>query len=220
MLFLATALVTVLAVGKIREVVEEDPSFFSHPAQTQGHVVAAGMPPQIELMREIASQHGWEVTCEGTSGKMTALGFSPTFWTWMNVRDAFYQEVAIVSTSSSTSESISKSAPDCGLDIGLKNGSSGVSVTASIEKMSTTPLALGTREELAPYIEMANSCGLAAAHIAPLTPEDREMVLLNFYDEIPDDWQAVYSGQTSADDMAAWHCFGIMTHRYEKDNPV
>jgi hypothetical protein len=180
MLFLATALVTVLAVGKIREVVEEDPSFFSHPAQTQGHVVAAGMPPQ----------------------------------------DAFYQEVAIVSTSSSTSESISKSAPDCGLDIGLKNGSSGVSVTASIEKMSTTPLALGTREELAPYIEMANSCGLAAAHIAPLTPEDREMVLLNFYDEIPDDWQAVYSGQTSADDMAAWHCFGIMTHRYEKDNPV
>jgi hypothetical protein len=213
MILFVTAAVFVVVTGKVIQALKDNPSYFSFSSETMPSIAVAGMPPQTEILREIASDHYWDVTCEGKSGEMTALRLTPTRWSWLasDSWEDMFDAVGPIASSASTVPSGVTISSDCGVaktEIIPSSGSS----------LAEIPLAIGTREELAAYLQIAHACGLTEARIAPLRPEDREALLRDTFVEIPSEWLTMYGADDLPVQQGPFMCMGIMSARYEAEN--
>ena len=168
-------------------------------------ILAAGMEPQIALIREIASDESWKVTCEGQSGEMTVLRLEPRFWAKEENSGKVFESLSAVATGL---EKRSSSKGGCELNS---------TTTVDGGPTDDPPLALGTRKVLEPYLEIARSCGLADARISPLSNSDRER-LSAFVDESELGDLALFGGIGTLSRYGPARCFAIMSGRYDAEN--
>lgn len=211
LLLLVAAGIFVLATGKIAQILEEDPDYFAHPAKSDGYLSAAGMEPQIELIREIADDHGWEVVCEGTSGEMTTLALGPTWWPWRSNPQTVSEVIFVVATGGGTTRNAPED-PNCGYSGGFGEPKSWHDESRDI------PIAIAPADEVGPYLAIARACGFAQARTAPLAAEDRAFLLDNGWDAYPEDWLAVYIGADEYERGGPMMCAGTMIGRYDAEN--
>ncbi|MEM8723892.1 MAG: hypothetical protein AAGE86_00075 [Pseudomonadota bacterium] len=142
-------------VGNPAELLEYDP--YSRAIQ------AAGMPPQIELIKQAAEDYSWEVRCEGSSGRMTVLHLVPKLWAWPTSDQKLYDEIAAVS--SSTGLPMQRDICDHPADHFFGK---------TVGDRSEDALAIGTREEIEPLLPIAKACELEGLRFRPLTDAENE----------------------------------------------
>ncbi len=142
-------------VGNPAELLEYDP--YSRAIQ------AAGMPPQIELIKEAAQDYNWEVRCEGSSGAMTVLHLVPKLWAWPTSDQKLYDEIAAIS--SSTGSPMQRDICDHPADYFFGK---------AVGDRSDDALAIGTREEIELLLPIAEACELKGLRFRPLTDAENE----------------------------------------------
>lgn len=213
MLFLALGAIIVLGWAKVSDIQDQHPDYFSLPPKVdQSHVTVAGMEPQITLIREVADEHGWVVACEGKSGKMTALGLSPSIWPWSSESKDIEEELIFISGFlSSGPSSMFQEKEDCGLAAYESHS------LQPVEEATDQILAIGTAEELVAYQEIAKSCELAGTRVQPITQTDRELLLANLYESLQDDWIGLYAEAKAMGQIGPVSCFSVMTTRFDQD---
>ena len=168
-------------------------------------VMSMGMAPQLPLIREIADEAGWNVSCEGVSGEMTTLRLSPGFWTNDETGAALSEELFAVSTS--TYEVWGEEAEADGCDV--------PPTESSVEgPEDNVAIAFGLPAELAHYAEVARSCGLEETEIAPISALYLDMMEPG---TVGDDWQALYISLADAERHGPTMCYIIMSSRNEAD---
>ena len=212
LLIFVTVGALVIAGGKVIQIAREDPGYFAHPSETQGFITAAGMTPQTDLIREIATEHGWEVVCEGQSGEMTTLGLGPTLWPWRSERLELMEAFVLVSSGTGTQRA-RPSGEDCGYSGGF----------------AKVPEIDGAQEELAiagappgriePYLQIAHDCGLSDARVGPFDAEYRAEAAAEGLGELPSDWVGVFVGSEVELTSGPLMCTGMMIARHDADNP-
>ena len=160
-------------------------------------LLVTGMSPQIEIIRDIASEEGWRIACEGTSGEMIALWVEPGFFadedSEIDVRGKL-SDLASTTSATKTAECSTK-APTGSIDHPTAN----------------PPLVLGDEKMLQPYLDLAKSCGFGDAVIAPIAEIDEA----NVPPQIPRDWLALYAGDGSANRYGPGVCMVKMTQRMQ-----
>jgi hypothetical protein len=168
---------------------------FSENREPSKVFLVTGMPPQIEVIRQIASDRNWRIVCEGTAGEMTALGVEPGLLADEKWEPAVKQQFLDVA---STVSPITNS--DCSTD----------SPTFSTDHPTANPpLAFGDKQSLQPHLKLAMSCGFVEATISPIAEIDRA----NLFSEVPSDLMALYGGPGSANRYGPAVCIAKMTPR-------
>lgn len=134
-------------------------------------IEVTGLPPQIAVLREIASDAGWNIVCEDTSGEVTTLHLAPGLWARINPDDEIAGELVMIAGSTSQmsrgqSERRGCNQPQTGTSYSVADG----------PESKNLPIAYGTREELGPVVEIANACGVKQARIRAFEPDEWELL--------------------------------------------
>lgn len=167
-------------------------------SQSQGPnkiLLVTGMSPQIEVIREIASERDWRIVCESTAGEMTALGVEPGFFADKKSESEVKEQLFDVASSISQT-----TIADCSTD---------APTISTDHPTANPPLAFGDNQTLQPYLKLARSCGFVEAAIAPIAEIDRA----NWHTDMPSNLEALYGGPGSANRYGPDVCFVKMMQR-------
>jgi hypothetical protein len=134
-------------------------------AATAGPLIVdiAGMPPQLEVIRNAAVRNGWKVTCEGRSGEEGVIRLSAPSGESSDRLRAFVDDPNRVGSGD------------------WVNGFGGDHLTASCDHEppvvqgdgeSISVLEAGLAAEVGPALEIATACGYANAVIRPWLDSD------------------------------------------------
>ncbi|VVT05681.1 hypothetical protein [Erythrobacter sp. EC-HK427] len=168
-------------------------------------VMTMGMAPQLPLIRDIADEAGWNVSCEGVSGEMTTLRLSPGFWADDETGEALAEELVSVASSAYPISGGAAEADTCDV---------APSETSIEGPEDNVAIAFGLTAELAHYAEVARSCGWAETEIAPISAFYLDMMEPG---TVGDDWQALYISLADAERHGPTMCYVIMSSRNEAD---
>lgn len=150
--------------------------FASGNAKPDDAILASGMTPQVELVREIAAENGWKVTCVGRTRRMTVLRIVPGLLPWKASHDEIWDELVHISTSLSNAPRISL---ESGCDL---PASTYESTWTDPEKKAI--IGVGPIEELEPLLAIARECEVRGARLTEGPPTQQ-----NFYSgDVPEDW--------------------------------
>ncbi len=130
-------------------------------------IEVTGLPPQIAVIREIASDAGWNTVCENTSGEVTTLHFAPGLWARIDPNDEVAGELVMIAGSTSQ---MSRGQAKRG---GCNQPQTGTSYSVGDGPESkNVPIAYGLREELGPVVEIADACGVKQTRIRAFEPDE------------------------------------------------
>lgn len=169
---------------------------------TDHALIVTGMPPQIELIRELASQEDYTITCEGNSGEMTALRLAPSSRADAATEEAFQEKLWEVSTSISLVSGSDATGPEC---------DHAPSTIETEYPSENTALAIGSREALEPQLAIAKSCGFSEASLEPLSEFDRERIDT----DTQPGWLGLYAGPQSLSRKGPSVCYSLMSYRLQ-----
>lgn len=172
-------------------------------AKPERALITMGMAPQLPLIREIADEAGWKVSCEGVSGEMTTLRLSPGFWGDDEAGAILIEDLHAVSTIAY--EVTGSQAAD-------ENCDAIPPVTGSVEGAENVAIAFGLPVQLAQFREIAASCDLQDPEIAPISEFYREKMEPG---AIREGWQALYIDIAQSSRYGPTMCYMIMSDRYE-----
>ncbi len=181
---------------------------FSNQEGPERSFLVTGMQPQVDLMREIAKDEGWSITCEGKSGEMTVLRLSPGFFAGANSAEALDERLSLIASSTSGLTRAEAELSTCDVDPPQLSSPDGDYVNPA--------MAFGTLEMLDPYLEVARSCGFGDAAILPISEVD----LARYQADFPDEWFALYAGSNSAKRYGPVTCYTLMSHRLQAADEV
>lgn len=168
-------------------------------SETVQPIVAVGMPPQIALIREIASDNGWKLVCEGQTGRMSVVKLTPGSLPWAADYEEMWTELAEVSSSMA---SPANDGPDsaCGW------GEDSFSMTANQQFLV---LAVGPPSQLKPLLKVARDCEVVGAKLTDGPPQEQEI-----YDgEIPSDWVGLVIDSNLNQETGPVTCLAILAQR-------
>jgi len=163
--------------------------------------LAKGYGIQLDTIREIASEHGWKVGCEGRSGPMTVLRLEPGLWPWRSERDAVWTEVSPVSSGLVAEGTYQPASPNCDLPDDSRQ-------LEAVEESREVALAVGPQDRMMPLMALAPGCDITSAR---LQPARSVRDALWFEDEPPTDWMAVTIDLREDNGFGPNMCFLQMT---------
>ena len=134
-------------------------------APAERTILAMGMAPQIALIEDIASDHGWKVDCTGKSGGMTVARLTPGLWPWRGSYDETYEAVAPVWSSGGSGPRADKASDTCD----LPDDSYRMTIT---DLETDLVLGVGSREKIAPLMGIAKQCEVRGARLEQASQED------------------------------------------------
>lgn len=179
---------------------------WSKREQTDESLLATGMPPQIALMEDIASEHGWTIDCRGSSGEMTVVRLSPGWWPWKNSPDEVRDATSAVATTVTPSANRRETSGGCDLPAdhyGLRVDKNDDVIVVGV----------GPRDVLEHYLAEARECGVRGARLGPATPEQQIAVT----GETSPDWVGLFVDPKLEDRTGPLMCMGIMTQRKQAE---
>ncbi|GAA5045735.1 hypothetical protein GCM10023208_00500 [Erythrobacter westpacificensis] len=198
--FWALAIVALVLVGA-SQWVSRTGTWENGATGDDGAIMALGMQSQIDLMREVASDNGWTVDCEGTSGSMTVLRMTPGFLPWKSSNDAVWKELSPVATALS---SVPRSAEPAGCDL-----SSSFYEGNWIEVDEKQIIGVGPRNEMEPMIAIAESCEAKGVRLTDGPPARQDI----YAGDIPSDWVGVQIDPRLNPATGPFECLMILTNR-------
>ena len=135
------------------------------PAPAERTILAMGMAPQIALIEDIASDHGWKVDCTGKSGGMTVVRLAPGLWPWRKSYDETYKALNLIATSGGSGPRVDQAGDTCD----LPDDSYRMTITDF-----ETDLVLGvvSRETIAPLMDIARQCEVRGARLEQASQDD------------------------------------------------
>jgi len=163
--------------------------------------LAKGYGIQLDTIRDIASDHGWKVGCEGRSGSMTVLRLEPGFWPWRSERNEVWTEMSPVSAGLVAGGTFQPVSPTCDLPDDSRQ-------TMAIEESREVAVAVGPRDRMMPLLALVPGCDITSAK---LQPARLVRDALWFDDEPPADWMAVTIDLREDSDYGPNMCFVQMT---------
>jgi hypothetical protein len=168
---------------------------------SDGAILALGMQPQVELMREIASDNGWTAGCQGKSGSMIVLRITPGILPWKSSNDALWEELSPVATSLSSAPR-SPNTASCDLP------------ADHYEAIWTDPdkkqiAGVGPRIEMEPLITIAQACDVKGARLTDGPPAQQDI----YEEDIPSDWVGIEIDPRLNPETGPFSCFMILANR-------
>ena len=135
------------------------------PAPAERTILAMGMAPQIALIEDIASDHGWKVDCTGKSGGMTVVRLAPGFWPWRGSYDETYKALNLIATSGGSGPRVDQAGDTCD----LPDDSNRMTIT---DFETDLVLGVGSRETIAPLMDIARQCEVRGARLEQASQDD------------------------------------------------
>ncbi|MGQ2930523.1 MAG: hypothetical protein ACT6Q3_08625 [Sphingopyxis sp.] len=168
-------------------------------------ILAVGMPPQIKLIREIASENGWKADCQGKSGRMTVLRITPGILSWKASNGgsdgALWKELSGVSTSLSSAPKYT-SAAGCDLP-----GQDYKVNWPDLNKKDV--IGVGPRIDMAPLIAIAQACEVNGARLTDGPPAEQNI----YAGDIPSDWVGIEIDPRLNPTKEPYFCFLLLANR-------
>ena len=150
--------------------------FATTETEVDSAILEMGVDPQSELIRQIASENGWTVECEGSFGRMTVLRLSSRIIPWKASEEAIWSDLSSVATSLSAAARIADTTacnvPANHLRINWDDPDDKVIV------------GVGPPEMLEPLIAIDQASEVAGARL-PEEPPAQQTV---YSGEVPNDW--------------------------------
>lgn len=172
-----------------------------HRHTSKDSYLVMGMKPQTDMIRQVAQEENWSVTCEGRSGEMIVLRLSPGFFASSDSATKLMDRPEFVPTTAYRLTKAEAELPTCDVEPQRSTGGEAESVNPA--------LVFGTREILEPYLGVARSCGFEGAEILPIREDD----IARYQDGFPSDWLAIYPGPISSDRNEPAVCFHLMSRQ-------
>lgn len=164
-------------------------------------ILAMGMDPQSKLIREIASENGWTVECEGNSGRMTVLRLTPGILPWRASEEEIWSELSSVATSFSTAARI---ADTTSCDVPANEFE-----VKWNDPDSKVILAVGSTEVLEPLIAIAQACGVEGVRLTDGPPAQQEI----YSGELPNDWVGLEVDPRINPETGPFSCLILLSSR-------
>ena len=167
---------------------------------TDSSLLAAGMPPQIDLIEDIASENGWTIDCRGRSDEMTVVRLAPGWWP----AKGSHQDMdrSLRSVASSVVPAADHRSAKGGCDLPTDH------VSLPIDGTEKSILfAVGPQDVLARYLRIARECGVEGARVGPATAE-QQMALAGASAQ---DWAGLFLDFTIERRAGPLTCMNIMS---------
>ena len=185
-------------------------------AVLESAIDVAGMPPQIELVRQIAARRHLQILCTGRAGEAQVIRLSlpdsnpeatasiqTELESVVNMTWAVHQQQASSKTCDRDSPELEVAGPPFG-DPALAPAAQG--------------LIWGPPEYLRPLLSIAISCGFKQAHIRSFNSTDRALLTHAPHPpEIGPDWQTLDAGDDSSNRYAPLMCYITLSYRLIAD---
>ena len=162
-------------------------------------ITAVGMDPQIALIRDAASDNGWNVVCEGRTGRMSVAKLAPGSLPWRANHEEMWTKLAKVSTAL-----ISPGSGDEDAACGWEENS-----FESIPTERSNIIAVGPPSRLKPLLKLAKSCEVVGARLTDGPPEKQEV----YQGAIPANWVGLEIDNSLNRDTGPVSCLVILAHR-------
>jgi len=172
-------------------------------------ILAVGMPPQIELIREIASKNGWKADCQGKSGRMTVLRLTPGILSWKasngGADGALWKELSRVATSLSGAP---KSTNAVGCDLPEDH------YQTSWRDLDKYIVGVGPRIDMEPLIAIAKACEVNGVRLTDGPPAEQHI----YAGDIPSDWVGIEIDPRLNPATGPFSCFMMLANREFNSN--
>lgn len=172
----------------------------------------AGMPPQIEIVRQIAARRHLQVLCTGRAGEAQVIRLSlprGRAKASAQIRGELRSVVSItwaVTPQQASSKNCDRVSPEME-ESGPPFGDPALAPAAQA-------LIWGPPDYLRPLLSIATSCGFTHAHIRPFNASDRAFLShAATPPEIGPDWQALDAGEDSSNRYAPLMCYISLSYR-------
>ena len=179
---------------------------WSKREQIDDSLLATGMAPQIALIEDIASEHGWTIDCRGSSGEMTVARLAPGWLPSKSSPDEVREAVSAVATTLTSSAYIKDARGSC--DLPADNF-----VLHVDENDDVLVVGVGPRDVLEQFLEEARECGVRGARLGPATPEQQIAIA----GETSPDWVGLILDPKLESRTGPLMCMGIMTQRKQAE---
>ncbi|QZD94752.1 hypothetical protein [Qipengyuania gelatinilytica] len=173
---------------------------------TDDSMLATGMPPQIALIEDIVSEHGWAIDCRGRSGDMTVVRLAPGWWPSKSSPDEVRDAAWAAATSVTPSVDLKEKRDGC--DLPANNY--GVKID---ENDDPIVYGVGPRDVLELYLKEARECGVKGARLGPATPEQQIAIA----GETSPDWMGLIIDPKLESRYGPLNCMVVMSERKQAE---
>lgn len=179
---------------------------WSKREQTDDRLLATGMAPQIALIEDIVSEHGWTIDCRGSSGDMTVVRLAPGWWPSKSSPDVVREAASAVASTVTSSAANTDARGAC--DLPADHFRLQVD-----ENDDVFVVGVGPRDVLEQYLEEARECGVRGARLGSATAEQQIAVT----GETSPDWVGLFVDPKLESRTGPLMCMGIMTQRKQAE---
>ena len=171
------------------------------PAPAERTILAMGMAPQIEIIEDIASDHGWKVDCTGKSGRMTVVRLAPGFWPWRGSFDETYEALGLIASTHASGPRVDEAGDTCDQPDDTYR-------TKVTDPASDLVVGVGSREVIAPLMDIAKRCEVKGARLERATQEDSAL----YGGPVPDNAIRLVVDPKIEVDTGPLTCLVLMSH--------